>query len=98
MTLGVNPHISDSTDLVLDASYGRVEPSDNSFDSVDLYSLAAGVDSMFTDKFELSAKVIWTNYNGNDTDFVNGENVGGVLAGRYHWTPSLLHRCCLHHR
>ena len=88
ITAGAHPHINDSTDLVFDLRYGSVSPDESAFSDSDLWSLAAGVDSMFTDKFELTAKVVWTNYNADDNSLVQGENVGGVLGGRYHWTEN----------
>ena len=54
-----------------------------------MWSLSAGVDSMFTDKLELSVMSTWSSYSGNNNAILQGENVGGQIAGRYHWTPNI---------
>ena len=88
ITAGANPHVNDSTDIVLDVRYGSLSPDNSDFSDADLWSVGAGVDSLFTDKLELHVIAYWTNWNANDSSLVQGESVTGTMGGRYHWTEN----------
>jgi len=83
-TVGVNPAVSDTTDLVFDLSYFDIDnDTASSSSSVDGYGLGVGLRTMWTDQLEVNggAEVVSGDAGGSNSDFTNViVSVGGVYS------------------
>ena len=88
---GINPAVSDSTDLDLEVFYG--ERDWDNYDKGKYKGLGFGFRSMLTDNFELGIKARWydveNSYSSAGGDPDTSDEIGLSISGRYSFTPAL---------